>query len=170
MIRGNRIICSQKAFPDFKNLSIYILLFQGMCVHARSLQSCLTLCSPMDCSPPGSSLHGILQARVLEWVAMPPSRGSSQLKDSTPISYVSYVSLYRQESSLPLASPGKPLSGHEVKVAQSCPTHCDPMDYTVHGILQARILKWLAFPFSRGSSRPRDRARVSLIAGRFFIN
>ena len=41
-----------------------------------------------------------------------------------------------------------------VKVAQSCPTLCDPMDYTVHGILQARILKQVAFPFSRGSSQP----------------
>ena len=40
----------------------------------------------------------------------------------------------------------------KVKVAQSCLTLCDPMDYTVHGILQARILEWVAFPFSRGSS------------------
>ena len=52
-----------------------------------------------------------------------------------------------------------------VKVAQSCPTLCDPMDYTVHGILQARILEWVAFPFSRGSSQPRDRTQVSHIAG-----
>ena len=44
----------------------------------------------------------------------------------------------------------------KVKVAQSCPTLCDPMDCTVHGILQARILEWVAFPFSRGSSQPRD--------------
>ena len=44
----------------------------------------------------------------------------------------------------------------EVKVAQSCPSLWDSMDYTVHGILQDRILDWLAFPFSRGSSQPRD--------------
>ena len=44
----------------------------------------------------------------------------------------------------------------EVKVAQLCPTLCDPMDYTVHGTLQARILEWVALPFSRGSSQPRD--------------
>ena len=44
----------------------------------------------------------------------------------------------------------------KVKVAQLCPTLCHPMDYTVHGILQARILEWVAFPFSRGSSQPRD--------------
>ena len=43
------------------------------CMHAKSLQSCPTLCDPMDCSPPGSSVHGILQARILEWVAMPSS-------------------------------------------------------------------------------------------------
>ena len=48
------------------------------------------------------------------------------------------------------------LSNTKVKVAQSCLTLCDPMDYTVHGILQARILEWVAFPFSRGSSQPRD--------------
>ena len=47
-------------------------------VHAKSLQLCLTLCNPMDCSPPGSSDHGILQARILEWVAISFSRGSSQ--------------------------------------------------------------------------------------------
>jgi len=41
----------------------------------------------------------------------------------------------------------------KVKVTQLCPTLCDPMDYTVHGILQARILEWVAFPFSRGSSQ-----------------
>ena len=56
----------------------------------------------------------------------------------------------------------------EVKVAQSCPTLCDPMDYTVHGILQARILEWVAFPFSRWSFQPRDGTQVSRIAGRFF--
>ena len=44
------------------------------------------------------------------------------------------------------------------------------MDYTVHGILQARILAWVVFPFSRGSSQPRDRTQVSLIAGRFFTS
>ena len=44
--------------------------------HAKSLQSCLTLCDPMDCSLPGSSVYGILQARILEWVAIPSSRGS----------------------------------------------------------------------------------------------
>ena len=51
----------------------------------------------------------------------------------------------------------------KLKVTQSCPTFCDPMDYTVHGILQARILEWVAFPFSRGSSQPRHLTQVSCI-------
>ena len=58
----------------------------------------------------------------------------------------------------------------EVKVAQLCPTLCDPMDCTVHGIVQARILEWVAFPFSSGSSQPRDRTQISHIAGRFFLS
>ena len=58
--------------------------FQTVCT--KSLQSCLTDCDPMDCSPPGSSVHGILQARKLEWVAKPSSRGDSQPRDGTHIS------------------------------------------------------------------------------------
>ena len=57
-----------------------------------------------------------------------------------------------------------------VKVYQSCSTLCDPMDYTVHGILQARKLEWVTCPFSRGSSRPKNWTRVSCTAGRFFTN
>ena len=57
------------------------------CVCAQLL-SCLTLCDPTDCSPPGSSVHRILQARILHWVAMPSSRGSSQPRDRTCISYI----------------------------------------------------------------------------------
>ena len=54
----------------------------------------------------------------------------------------------------------------KVKVVQLCPALCDPMYYTTHGILQARILECVAFPFSRGSSQPRDQTQVSCIAGR----
>ena len=55
-----------------------------------------------------------------------------------------------------IASLGVSGKNSEVKVAQSCLTLRDLMDYTVHGLLQARILEWVAFPFSRGSSQPRD--------------
>ena len=58
----------------------------------------------------------------------------------------------------------------KVKVTQSCPTLCDPMDYTVHGIFLARILKWVAFPFSEGSSQPGDQTQVSHVAGGFFTS
>ena len=58
----------------------------------------------------------------------------------------------------------------EVKATQSCPTLCNPVDCTVHGILQARILEWVAFPYSRESSQPRDQTEVSCIAGRFFTS
>ena len=56
------------------------------------------------------------------------------------------------------------------KAAQLCPTLCDPMDYTVHGILQSSILAWVVVPFSRGSSQPRDWTQVSSFAGRFFTS
>ena len=56
---------------------LYHQMFLKNAAAAKSFQSCLTLCDPMDCSPPGSSVHGILQARILEWVAMPSSKRSS---------------------------------------------------------------------------------------------
>ena len=66
-------------------------------------------------------------------------------------------------------------SGEKWKlVSQLCPTLCDPMDYcsppgsSTHGILQARILEWVAIPFSRESSQPSDRTQISCIVGRFF--
>ena len=64
------------------------------CVRAQSLQLCLTLCDPVDCSPPGSSVHEILQARILEGTAMPSSRGSSQLRYQTPVSCLGRWVLY----------------------------------------------------------------------------
>ena len=55
---------------------------------AKSLQSCPTLCDPMDCSPPGSSVHGIFQARILKWVSIPFTKGSSQPRDQTDVSSI----------------------------------------------------------------------------------
>ena len=62
------------------------------------------------------------------------------------------------------------LESGKVKAAQSCPTLCDPTHCTARGIFQARILEWIAFPFSRGSSQPRDRTQISCIAGGFFTS
>ena len=80
-------------------------LLREPCMFAKLPQSCPTLWVHMDCGPPGSSVHGILQARILEWVAMPTSGGSSQRRDRTPC--VLYL-LNWQVGSLPLAPPGKP--------------------------------------------------------------
>ena len=69
---------------------------------AKSLQSCLTLCNSMDYSLPVSSIHGILQARILEWVEMPSSRESSQPRDNLRL----FRFLHWQMGSLPLVPPG----------------------------------------------------------------
>ena len=73
------------------NIPLYICT---TCTHAKSLQSCLTLCDPMDCSWWGSSIHGILQATILEWVTMLSSRGSSQTRDWTRISSISCIGMW----------------------------------------------------------------------------
>ena len=140
----------------------------------------------MESSPTGSSVHGILQARILEWVAIPASRGSSQTRDWTCI-FCTADRFFIAES------PEKPLrawylnvikwkgASHDVSskaipmvqaypvlywwsggVAQSCLTLCDPIacsppGSSVHGIFQARALEWAAISFSMGSSQPRDR-------------
>ena len=74
-------------------------------MHPQSLQLCLTLCDPMDCSLPGSSVHRILQARRLERVAMPSSRGPSRPRDQTHVSYIGKQVLY------PLIQLGSSLVG-----------------------------------------------------------
>ena len=89
-------------------------------------QSCLTLCDPVDCSPPGSSVHGILQARILEWVAISFEPRSPILQADALTSSVQFSS-----------------------VTQLCPTLCNPTDCnlagsSIHGIFQAGVLEWLA--------------------------
>ena len=96
------------------------------------VQSCLTLFSPTDCSPPASSVHGTFQARILEWVAISFSRGSSQPRDQTH-------PLHWQVDSLPLCHLGKPYdkefsSVQFISVAQSCPTLCDHMNRSTPGL------------------------------------
>ena len=66
-------------------------IFTYTCMHAKSLKFCLTLCDPMNYSPPGSSVHGILQARILERGAFPFSRGSSRSRDWTWVSYITCI-------------------------------------------------------------------------------
>ena len=110
----------------------------------------------MGCSsPPGSSVHGILQARMLEWIAISFSRRIS--RDWTWVSCIAG----RFFTTVP---QGKPLKFiWKWKVLSRLLTLCDPMDDTVHEILQTRTLEWVAFPFSRGSSQPRDQTQVSAL-------
>ena len=75
-----------------------------------------------------------------------------------------------QKKKIPSYKPNLCFLKVKVKITQLCPVLCDPMDYTVHGILQARMLEWVAYSFSRGSSRPRDGTQVSRIAGGFFTS
>ena len=75
----------------------------------------------------------------------------------------------KTETQFSLLDNSKPSKWVEWK-SFSCVRLWEPMDYTVHGILQARILEWVAFPFSKGSSQPRDRTQVFCIAGGFFTS
>ena len=209
----------------------------------------------MDYSPPGSSVHGILQVRIIEWVAIPFSRGSSQPRDRTQVSHIAgrfftiwatrevhesirQMWIYSQALSLTsyvtldkvfnLAEPQFSHLQHKLiinsndwwegkndmlykvfiivsmnkksRMNSSCFCYCyfwlvgkantlcvltqvkvirrkgkalsDQCEMWeslsgVHGTLQARILQWMAFPFSRGSSQPREQTQISHIAGRF---
>ena len=124
-------------------------------------QSCPALCDPRNWEPPGPSVHGILQARILEWVAIPLLRGN------LPAPGIKPGSPALQADSLP--SEGKP---HALQVlsrfsrvqlfATLWTIACQAL--YVHGILQTRILEWVALPFSRGSSWPRDQIRISYIS------
>ena len=85
---------SRRILSNLEGETIFIYSLQlNNFLCAQSLQLCSTLCDPMDCSPPNSSVHGILQARILEWIAM-PSKVSSWLRDWTHISWALQVDSY----------------------------------------------------------------------------
>ena len=137
---------------------------------AKSLQSCPTLWDPIDGSPPGSSVPGILQARTLEWVAI---SFSNPWKWKVKVKSLSRVRLFttpwtatyqalpsmgfsRQEywSEVPLPSPLVWPAAAAAKSLQSCPTLWDPRDgslpgSSVPGILQSRTLEWVTISFSK---------------------
>ena len=82
--------------------SVCVCVCVYVCACAQSLQSCPNLCNPMDCSPPGSSIHGILQARILECISMSSSRGSSQPRSNLCLLNLLHCSWI-------LSQPGSPL-------------------------------------------------------------
>ena len=93
----------------------------SMC--AKSLQSCLTLCDPVHCSPPASSIHGIFQARILEWVAISFSRGPSWPRDRTPVSHTEADALLSEP-------PGNPITveSWDLSLEFLCHDHIFPLN------------------------------------------
>ena len=111
---------------------------------------CLTLCDPMDCSLPGSFVGGIFQARILEWVVISFSRGSSQPRDRTQVFCTAgrLFTIWATREILP-----SPAAAAAAKSLQSYLTLCNPIDGSLPGspvpeILQARTLEWVAISFS----------------------
>ena len=122
------------------NLGISVCVCVCACVCSIP-QSCLILCNPVDCSPPGSSVHGIFQTIILEWVSISCSRGFSWPKDQTSVSWVScmaggFFTTMPSEKSwscwlrVRIQFLGKQVQGQRnalsVKVTQSCPTLATP--------------------------------------------
>ena len=134
-------------------------------------QSCPTLCDPMDWTVAYQASPSMGFSRQEYWSGLPfPSPGD--LPDSG-IEFVSPVSPALAGEFFTMSTTWEVQNGNEGEVTQSCPTLGDPVDCSqpgssVQGILQARILEWVAISFSRGSSRPRDRTQVSHIGGRCF--
>ena len=153
----------------------------------------------MDCSPPGSSIYGILQARILEWVAISFSRGSSQLRNWTQASCVAgrfftkwatreapakkllnHVQLFVTQWTIQFRnSPGQNTGVGNLSLLQGIfPTQgsnpglppCKWILYQLSHKGSPRIWEWAAYPFSSGSSQPRNWTRVSCIAVKFFTN
>ena len=132
----------------------------------------------MDCTLPGSSVRGILQARILEWVAISSSKGSSRPRDQARSPALASGFSATEALGKPLDHRTKDIAEVRVLVTQLCLTLCNPIDFnpmdcsppgsSVHGILQAKTLEWVLIPVSRESSPPKDRTPVSCTAGRFF--
>ena len=92
------VLCCIAQLHRHESVSSALLVLLGLCA-----KPCLTVCDPMDFSPPGSCAYGILQVRILQWVAISSSRGSSWPRDQTQVSYVSCLGRWI----LSLAPPGK---------------------------------------------------------------
>ena len=149
-------------------------------------QLCPTLWDLMDCNLTGFSVHGILQARILQWVAIPFSRGSSQHRNQTQVSFIAgrfFTVWTTREAQLglysPRNSPGQNTGVGNCSLLQGIfPTqgsnpgllHCRRILYQLSHKGSLRILEWVAYPFSREFFQPRNQTRVFCIASRFFTN
>ena len=158
-------------------------------------QLCLTLCNPMDFSPPGSAVNGIFQARMLEWAAISSSRGSSWPRDLTYVSHIAgwffTVWASNNDSESETCSVSNSLWPHGLilqarildwgslsllqgifPTQRSNPSllHCRWILYQLSHKGSPRILEWVAYPFSSGYSRPKNQSGVPCISGGFFTN
>ena len=125
---------------------------KSLCAMWLSLSIVSDSCDRMDCSVPGSSVHGTLQERILEWVVMPSSRGSSWPSDRTQDSCIA-GSLLTNWTTREAVSMCYAAAAAAAKSLKSCPTLRNPIDRSppgspVPGILQARALEWVAISFS----------------------
>ena len=172
-----------------------------MSIQVCVLLTCVQLlCDPMDCSLPSSSIHGILQARILDSVAIPFSRRTSWHRDWTQVSHIvgrflpseppekpGYKSVFKLESEScsvvsdslrpqalysPRNSPGKNTGVGSLSFLQGIfPTqglnpglpHCRQILYPLSHMGSLRVLEWVAYPFSSGSSGPRNSTRIPCI-------
>ena len=139
---------------DFKNHVLVQLCTYTMRACMLSCFSCIRLCDPMGQSPPGSSVHGTLRQEYSIRLPFPPPEDVP----SPGILPTSLMSPSLAGGFFTTSTIWKAHKYHESerKVAQSCPTLCNPMDYSppgysIHGIFQARVLKWVAISFSKGS-------------------
>ena len=140
---------SQKCHVIHPNSLISASIFLLRLVSLVRAQLCPTVCNPMNCSPPGSSVHGVLQARILEWVAPVGSpRGSSQPKGAVYVSCIAggFLTAEPLGNSFYWITVGPAAAA---KSRQSCLTLCDSIDGSppgspVPGILRAKTLEWVA--------------------------
>ena len=123
------IVDAENWFNDFFFKAVTYIFICVWCVCVLVAQTCPTLCDPTNCSPWGFSVHGILQARILKWVAIPFSRGSSWPRDQTQVSHIA-------RRFFTFWATGKPLLNivQFSSVTQSCLTLCDPMNCSMPGL------------------------------------
>ena len=141
-----------------------VMLIYTAAAAAKTLQSCPTLCDPIDGSPPGSPVPGILQARTLEWVAISFSNASFFTLGILRCLWTSkHLLKFRVYLCVCVCVFACAHSRQSSVVSNSLRPHgLLPARLLCPWIFQARILEWVAMPFSRGSSWPRDQSHISL--------
>ena len=161
------LLCSEtchgwSSFPAFFISLLFAIFSDTLCIYANR-------CYWWPVNPPSWNLHEAIEFVWLDYCCVPSIYVSAKHTVDTQWTTVEWM--------IKLWNMNEGLSAYSVwmsEVSQSCPTLCDPLNcslpgYSVHGILQARILEWVAISFSRGSSWSRDQTWVSCVTGRRFM-